>query len=91
MGRQFLARPRRAGLSRLGRRVQRRLDRAETGLDLFESELVLIGIESFRSPPVTRPFKRLDEGVQALDPDLCFGIDLAAAIRLTSDGGPPPP
>jgi hypothetical protein len=82
MGRQFPARPRRAGLSRLGCRVQRRLDRAETGLDLFESELVLIGVERFRSPPVTRPLQRLNEGVQALDPDLCFGIGRSQLRRL---------
>jgi hypothetical protein len=60
---QLLARPRGTGLRRLGCRIQRRLDRAEAGLNLFEGKLMLIGIERFRSPPISCPLKCLDEGV----------------------------
>ncbi len=82
MGRQLLARPRCAGLRRLGCRVQRRLDRAEAGLDLFEGELMLIGIERFRSPPVTCPFERLEQGVAGARCGSPLRAWLPAACRL---------
>jgi len=72
MRRQLLARPWGAWLGWLGDRVELRFDCAEAGLDLFEGELVLIGIEPLRSPPITRPLQRLEQGMQTIDPG--FGI-----------------
>jgi len=70
--RQLLARPWGAWLRWLGERVELRFDCAEARLDLFEGELVLIGIERLRSPPITRPLQRLEQGMQTIDPG--FGI-----------------